>query len=305
MYNEPMNGLSIILCAYNDSLYIRDCLNNLKEIMDAADFPIEVIVKNQTSENNSAPIIEKEFPWVKLIDGANVGLSKAYNIGLSHASYKYILFLGTDAFPEKDVLPGMKDYFDSHKDVGAATCKLILEDGSLDMDAHRAFPTPWNSFTKVTGLNKLFPKSTFFNGYYLPGKNMEEPHEIDLCISHFMFTRKDILDDLNGFDENFFLYGEDVDICYRIKQAGWKIMYLPQWSAKHLKGASLGIRKTTREQYKKPLKHRLKMQMLSAQAMELFLRKHYNGKYPRPLVYSMIFSTRVLGRFRVLMETLR
>ena len=300
-----MKPLSIILCAYNDSAYIRDCLNNLKNIIDGAPLPIEVIIKNQASDNDSAPIIEAEFPWVRLIKGANVGLSKAYNMALEQALHEFVLFLGTDAFPEKETITGLVEYFESHSDVGAATCKLVLSDGSLDMDAHRAFPTPWISFTKLTGLNKLFPKSTFFNGYFLPQENLDAPHEIDLLISHFMFTRKSLLLDLGGFDENFFLYGEDVDICYRIKQAGWKIMYLPQWTAKHLKGASLGIRKTTREKFKQPLKHRLKMQRLSAQAMELFLQKHYMQKYPRVVVLLMIFSTRFLGKIRILLESLK
>ncbi len=300
-----MKALTIILCAYNDSDYIKDCLNNLKSIIDTANFPIEVIIKNNTSPKDSAPIIESEFPWIKLIKGANVGLSKAYNMALDQASHEFILFLGTDAFPEKETITGLVDYFETHPEVGAATCKLILSDGNLDMDAHRAFPTPWISFTKLTGLNKLFPNSAFFNGYFMPDKNLEEPHEIDLLISHFMFTRKSLLEEIGGFDENFFLYGEDVDICYRIKQAGWKIMYLPQWSAKHLKGASLGIRKTTREQFKQPLKHRLKMQRLSAQAMELFLKKHYVGKYPKFIVYLMVFSTKVLGWVRVVLESLK
>jgi GT2 family glycosyltransferase len=204
-----------------------------------------------------------------------------------------------------ETIQGLADYFETHIDVGAATCKLVLADGSLDMDAHRAFPTPWISFTKIFGLNKLFPNSAFFNGYFMPDKNLNEPHEIDLLISHFMYTRKSLLEKLGGFDEQFFLYGEDVDICYRIKEAGWKIMYLPQWSAKHLKGASLGIRSTTRKQFKQPLAHRLKMQKLSAEAMELFLIKHYLKKYPKFLVYFMIFSTRILGKFRVFLESFR
>jgi len=300
-----MKPLSIILCAYNDSAYIRDCLNNLKDIVDSVNFPIEVIIKNQPSNNDSAPIIESEVPWVNLIEGANVGLSRAYNMSLEQSSHEFILLLGTDAFPDKETIIGLVDYFASRPDVGAATCKLVLADGTLDMDAHRAFPTPWISLTKLTGLNKLFPKSPFFNGYFLPQKNLNEEHEIDLLISHFMFTRKNLLQELGGFDENFFLYGEDVDICYRIKQAGWKIMYLPQWSAKHLKGASLGIRKTTREKFKQPLQHRLRMQKLSAQAMELFLRKHYMQKYPRIVVLLMIFSTRFLGKIRVFLESLK
>lgn len=300
-----MRGLSIILCAYNDSEYIRDCLNNLKNIVDTVDFPVEVIIKNQPSLNNSEDIIKNEFPWVKLILGENVGLSKAYNLALSLALYDFILFLGTDAFPEKETIAGLFHFFETNPEVGAGTCKLVLANGEPDMDAHRSFPTLRNSIFKFLGLGKLFPKSSFFNEYFLPKMDMSKPHEIDLLISHFMFTRKKLIQDLGGFDEDFFLYGEDVDICYRIKQSGKKIMYFPQWTALHLKGASLGIRKTTRQKFKQPLKHRLEVQKLSAQAMELFLKKHYLTKYPRFVVWIMIYATRILGKIRVIVESIK
>ncbi len=210
-----------------------------------------------------------------------------------------------DAFPEKGVVEGLAQYFDENPKIGAATCKLVLADGSLDMDAHRAFPTPWISFCKLLGLNKFFPSSARFNGYFMPDKDLNTPHEIDMCISHFMFARKSVLDQIGGFDEDFFLYGEDVDVCYRIKQTGWRIMYLPQWKTVHLKGGSVGIRKTTRKLAKKPLAHRLKMQKLSAQAMKIFIKKHYLEKYSWPLPQLMMLSADVLGFVRVISETFR
>ncbi len=300
-----MKPVTVIICIYNEASFIEKCLSNLQGIRDSVIPDLKVIVKDNGSTDDSATIIKEKFPWVHLIVGQNDGLSKGYNQAYKEANTEYLLFLGADAFPEKDTVPGLIQYFDSHADVGAATVKLLLADESLDMDAHRAFPTPWISASRILGLNKFFPKSPILNGYFLPDRDMTQPHEIDLCISHFMFTRKSLLDKLGGFDEDFFLYGEDVDICYRIKQSGAKIMYLPMWSAHHMKGGSVGVRNTTRHLVKKPLTHRLKMQKLSTRAMELFLRKHYMNKYPKPFVYFMIYSSRVVGFLRVLAESLR
>ncbi|HLD51359.1 MAG TPA: glycosyltransferase family 2 protein [Patescibacteria group bacterium] len=302
-----MAKISIILVGTNEEKFIENCLDNLKKIKESEFEDLEVIVKDQGSTDNSVRIISENYPWVRLIKGDNEGLSRAYNIAYKQSTGKYILFLGLDAIPEPNTLTGLFNYFeeDSNRQVGAATCKLVLKDGSLDMDAHRGFPTPWNSICRLFGLGRIFPNDPFFNQYFLLGRNMEQPHEIDLCISHFMFTRRETLENISGFDELFFLYGEDVDTCYRIKQAGWKIMYLPQWKSLHWKGGSVGIRNTTRNIVKKPLKHRLKMQKLSTQAMGLFIKKHYMKKYPLPLVFLMLLTTYLLGVFRVVGESLR
>lgn len=300
-----MAKISLIICTYNELGFADSCLKNLKKIREEVLPEMEVVVKDQGSTDGSRQLIEEEHPWVKLIKGRNDGLSKAYNLAYRATNSKYLLFLGMDAFSESNTIPGIIEYFDRHKEVGAATCELILGNGTLDKDAHRAFPTPWISLTRLTGLYKLFPSSRLFNGYFLPGKNMAEPHEIDLCISHFMMVRRKVLDQIGGFDERFFLYGEDVDVCYRIKKAGWKIMYLPQWKALHMKGGSVGIRKTTRKIVKRSLGHRIKMQKLSTEAMTLFLKKHYLGKYPKCSVYFMMFATKLLGFLRILSEIFR
>ncbi len=300
-----MGRVSVIICAYNEIKFVEQCLSNLQKIRDTELNDLKVIVKDNASTDGTAEVVEQKFPWVKLIRGENKGLSYGYNIGYKASDTEFLLFLGMDAFPEAGTIPGLIEYFDKNEEVGASTCKLVLNDGSLDMDAHRGFPTPWISLTRLLGLHKIFPNSETFNGYFLPGRNMNEPHEIDLCISHFMFTRRKVLDQIDGFDEDFFLYGEDVDVCYRIKKAGWKLMYLPQFTAKHMKGGSVGIRKTTRDMVKKPLQHRLKMQRLTSEAMALFVKKHYMDKYPKLFVYLMLISSRLLGYLRVFVESLR
>lgn len=138
-------------------------------------------------------------------------------------------------------------WHNSPRRIGIATVALRLRDGMLDMDAHRGFPTPWASLTHFSGLSRTLPHSPFFNQYFLGGRDSTQPHEIDLCISHFLFVRRTLFDAIGPWDEDFFLYGEDVDFCYRTKAAGYKIMYLPQFTVTHYKGASVGVRKQSSE----------------------------------------------------------
>lgn len=293
--------VSFIICSYNEITFAKDCLTNLINI-----YPnMEIIVKDNGSTDGVVEVIERNFTNVKLIKGENVGLSKAYNIATQEAKGDYFIYMGMDAFPNKEGIKGLMDYMENSPSVGAATTKLVLKDGSIDMDAHRAFPTPWIALTRFSGLAKLFPRSPFFNGYFLPQYDLTKPHEIDLCISHFMIVRKKAFESINGFGEDFFLYGEDVDFCYRIKQAGWKIMYLPQWQTGHYKGGSVGIRKTTRNIVKKPLAHRLKMQKLSTDAMARFMKKHYSEKYPKPVLWAVYAAIFLMGRVRVLIESFK
>lgn len=298
-----MCKLAVIAITYKEKIYIKRFMDNLLKIK--ADIPdLEIVVREQGSKDGSFEILSEYKDNAKVFDTPNVGLSAGFNAALKEVTSEYVLFLGSDAYPDVITIKGLCEYFDKHPEVTLATTKLVLEDGSLDMDAHRGFPTPWNSFTRLSGLNKLFPKSNLFNGYYLPESNINEPHEIDLCVSHFMFARKSFINKIGGFDEDYFLYGEDVDFCYRVKQNGGKIMYLPMWATLHLKGGSVGIRKTTRNKDKKPLAHRIRSQRLSTIAMEIFVRKHYLKKYPLAFSYLMIYTSRLLGLFRVLKESL-
>jgi len=300
-----VNKVSIVICALNNINFAHDCLSNLQDIRDA-EFPdLRVIVLDQDSQDGTPELIENEFPWVELIRGENIGISKSYNKGYVMTDSEYVLFLGMDAFPDKGTVSGMVEYMDSHTKAGAATSQLVLNSGKVDMDAHRSLPSPWIAFTRFTGLSSIFPKSPLFNKYFLAGRDMTKDHEVELCISHFLIVRRKVLDELHGFDEDFFVFGEDVDFCYRLKRAGWKLMYVPQYSTRHTKGAVIGIRDTTRKLVKRPLKFRLKMRKLSTDAMEMFLRKHYFGKYPTIVVYLMIYSTRLLWLLRTAIEYLK
>ena len=277
--------VSVVIVNYNTSEQLKDCLNNLL----SQGIELEIIVVDNASSDDSVEMVRTNFPNVKLVEAKeNKGLAHGSNLGLEVATGDYVLYLGSDAYPEKGVIEGMVEFMDKNINIGISTCKLVLRNGSLDMDAHRGFPTPWASLTHFTKLNSLFPKSKFFNQYFLGYEDFTRPHEIDLCISHFMMVRKKVFDRVGRWDEDFFVFGEDVDFCYRVKKAGWKIMYLPQFTAIHYKGVSVGIRKESQDISKASSETKVRMKRSTTDAMKLFYRKHYSGVYPK-IIQSLVF----------------
>ena len=284
-----MIKVSVVIVNHNTKDVLRDCLANLSQISDSYGL-MEIIVVDNASSDGSVEMVKEKFHHVQLILSENKGLAAGYNKGIDRSSGEYILYLGSDTFPNEVTIKGMADYLDQNKDIGAATCELVLRNGLLDMDAHRGFPTPWASLTHFSRLNRLFPKSKIFNKYFLGWKDFSKPHEIDLCISHFMMIRKSVFEKVGRWDEDYFVYGEDVDMCYRIKQAGYKIMYLPQWEAIHYKGVGVGIRSETSDITKASIQTRSKMSRETTRAMRLFYKKHYAEKYPEFVTDIVLFA---------------
>ena len=305
---EPKK-VSVIIVNTNTNDVLRLCLENLKDSYEN----MEVIVNDTASYDGSVEMMETEFPWVRINRLPNNGLAYALNKGIESATGEYYLYLGSDGFPEKGkTIKGLVEYFDTHPDVGGAAVKLVLRSGEVDMDVHRGFPTPWVSLTHFLALDKLFPKSKLFAGYFMTYEDMNKEHEIDSCITHFLFIRKSAQDKVGPWDDKtFFLYGEDIDFCYRLKKAGYKLMYLPQFTAQHWKGVTVGVRKVSQDvASKSPVfklgdkdytrgKFRVRIQELSTEAMEAFYRKHYISQYPWIVNFLVIFAIRVLKVIRV------
>lgn len=284
--------VSAVIVNYNTKEILRDCLKNLKR----NSFPLEIIVVDNNSPDGSAEMISRQFPEVKLLAlKKNIGLAAGNNAGLKKAKGEYVLFLGSDAFPEEGAIAKLVSFMDKNPDVGISVGEVRLREGRLDKDSHRGFPTPWVALTHFTGLEDLFPKSRLFGGYFLGDKNMKVVHDIDLCTSHFMMTRKKIFEEVGYWDEDFFVYGEDVDLCWRVKKAGWRIVYVPAAKVLHFKGASVGIRKETQDITKATRATKKKMIFETTQAMLKFYRKYYKGKVYNPLILAGIS---VLAFFR-------
>lgn len=287
--------ISIIIANHNAKDVLQECLKNLYSLKT----PLEIIVVDNGSGDGSYEMVKKDFPSVIAVKQENLGISVAYNVGLSKSTGDYLLYLGSDAFPTDEALLGCIKFLEDNSNVGAVTCKLVLRDGTLDMDAHRGIPTPWTAITHFTKLNRIFPKSKIFNQYFLGYKDMAIPHEIGLCISHFLFVRKEVFSVLKKWDEDFFVYGEDVDFCYRLQEADYKLFYLPQYPVKHLKGVSVGIRKETQDITKASIETRKRMKKMSTDAMKLFYKKHFVKKYPSFITSFVLLAITIMEKIRV------
>ena len=263
--------IAVAIINYNTCSLLARCLENLFTLNEAD----EIIVVDNASSDGSAAMVASAFPTVKLLAlPENRGLTVGSNLALRETTADYLLYLGADAYPEAGVIVGLAAYMEHHPTVAIATAALRLRNGDLDMDAHRGFPTPWASLTHFSGANRLFPNAKLLNQYFLGHEDLTKEHDIDLCISHFMFTRRAVLTKIGGWDEEFFLYGEDVDLCYRVKATGYRIVYLPQFTALHVKGASVGIRKQSSDVTTASPETKFRVTTLSTQAMALFYRKH-------------------------------
>ncbi|WP_309120857.1 glycosyltransferase family 2 protein [Paenibacillus sp.] len=257
--------LSIIVVNYNTKQLTLDCIRSV--FSSATSLNYEVILVDNASTDGTIEAVRERHPEVlTLANTRNVGFSKANNQGMEIASGRYILLLNSDTIVEEHTLETMVRYMDEHADVGASGCKLVLPNGSLDEACKRGFPTPLASFYYAFGFSKLFPNHPKFNQYKLIHLAPDQTYEVDCLVGAFMLVRREVIDRIGGLDEEFFMYGEDIDWCYRIKEAGWRIMYHPATTVIHYKGAS---------SRRKPFKivyefHR---------AMWLFHRKHYVKKY--------------------------
>ncbi len=301
-----MTKVAIIIVNYNTKDILRDCLKNLLELkLEQALVDARIVVVDNGSKDGSAEMVEKEFPnsrypQVELIKTQNNGLATGYNLGMTDAEdAEYFLFMGTDAFPKPGCIEGVMDFIEKNPQAGIATAKLVLRNGKLDMDAHRGFPTPWTALTHFSGLNRLFPKSYMFNKYFMGWCDMEKPHEIDLCISHFMLVKKQVFDKIGRWDEDFFVYGEDVDLCWCAKQAGFKIYYLPQFECLHYKGVSVGTRKESLDVTKADSSTKSRMRLETTRAMRLFYQKHMSSKYHSIISFLVLFSISLMEKRRL------
>lgn len=257
--------VSILIVNYNTRQLTLDCLRSV--YASETEFTYEVIVIDNDSKDDSVQAIRLEFPLVKLIENTeNIGFAKANNQGMEAAQGRYVLLLNSDTVIQRDTLQTMVAFMDRNPITGASGCKIILPDGSLDKACKRGFPTPSASFYYAFGLSKLFPNEPRFNQYQLGYLDPDQEYPVDCLVGAFMLVRRETIEQVGGLDETFFMYGEDVDWCYRIKQAGWGIHYYPRTMIVHYKGGSARRR---------PFKiiyefHR---------AMILFHRKHYRKKY--------------------------
>lgn len=253
--------LSVIIVSYNVKYFLEQCLCSVYKAGRRID--MEVIVVDNFSSDGSREYLEPAFPWVKFYwNKENAGFAKGCNFGLKHAQGAYILFLNPDTIVGEDCFEKCIDFLRSHTQPGALGVRMIDESGRFLKESKRAFPSPTASFFKLGGLATLFPGSGFFARYYLGNLAENRPHEVDVIAGAFMMIKREVLDITGGFDEAFFMYGEDIDLSYRIQKQGYKNYYYPAVTILHFKGKS-----TPRKD--------MRYVRTFYRAMHIFVDKHY------------------------------
>lgn len=272
-----MIDLSIIIVSFNSKDFLKKCIDS---IFESSFKNLEVIIVDNASKDGSVAELERDPRIVLIANKKNIGFSAANNQGVKKASGRYILFLNPDTSVYPKTFEYMLSFMDKNKTVGAATCRVLLPNGKLDDSSHRGFPTPWNSLCFFSGLSRLFPHSRIFSGYTSGYLNLSTTHEIDALCGAFMITRKKAGSQLGWWDEDYFFYGEDIDFCFRLKEKGWKIFYVPKASVLHYKGVSSGIKNHSKHLSHADLDTRRAATTARFDAMKIFYRKHYIRKYP-------------------------
>ncbi len=225
----------------------------------------EIIVVDNASTDGAVELLQRDYPDVVTIPlDRNYGFGKANNVGIRRAKGEYILLINPDTVVQEDVLWRMMDFMAATPNAGLAGCKILNPDGSFEPASKRGFPSPWSAFSRVFGLSRLFPKSKLFGGYNLTWLDPDTSTEVEALSGCFMFFRAELLKELDGFDEDFFMYGEDLDLCWRVKEAGWQVWYHPVTYIIHLKGES--TRRSSLDSI-----------AMFYDAMEIFARKHYRS----------------------------
>ncbi len=270
-YNQQQNNesidISIVIVNYNVKDFLEQCLTSIYK--SKSNLSLEVFVVDNASTDGSIDYLLPLFKDVKFIcSDKNLGFSKANNLAIRQSKGKYLLILNPDTILGEDTLEKMYHYMENNKEVGIAGCKVLNGDGTFQVACRRGFPSPWTSFCKLFGLQKLFPKSKLFARYNQTFRSEDESYYIDAVIGAFMFCDTKLIQEIGGFDESYFMYGEDLDLCRSVQLKGRKVAYYSETSIIHFKGES------TRRSSINEVKH-------FYESMRIFAKKYF--------AYSTIF----------------
>lgn len=264
-----MIDVSIIIVNYNVKDYLEQALRSVRRAV--AGLSTEIFVVDNNSTDGSEHLFELDFQEVCFLrNQTNLGFAKANNQALKMAKGRYVLLLNPDTIVQEDTIHVMVEFMDVHSKAGAVGCKILNPDGSLQLACRRSFPTPGVALCKLIGLSRLFPRSRLFGRYNLTYLDPDEIHEVDAISGSFMFVRREAIENVGLLDEDFFMFGEDLDWCYRIKKVGWRIYYVPTTKIVHYKGES--IRRSS-----------INSLLAFYKAMYIFVQKHTKRRYLIPL----------------------
>jgi GT2 family glycosyltransferase len=271
--------LSVVIVNYNVKYYLEQCLLSIERAL--AGMQGEVFVVDNGSVDGSVAYLRSKFPWVYYIENnENCGFSKANNKAIRLARGEYVMLLNPDTIVGEGVFRSCVEFLDSHPEAGGVGVRMLKEDGSMALESRRGVPTPWTSFCKMVGLGQLFPKSQLFGRYYMQYLPTDRPVEIDIMSGACMTLRMSALKKCGLLDEDFFMYGEDIDISYRIQKAGYKNYFLPV-TILHYKGES-----TQKSSYRYAI--------VFHRAMLIFFKKHFRYNFGLFIVVSILIYFKAL-----------
>ena len=237
-----MYSCSIIIIAYNSCDFIPACLKSVRDACEGIDS--QIIVLDNGSAEPILPEIKAFFPEVLWLDSKeNLGFGKGCNLAEKQATKPNLFFINPDTVVSRDSFTKVLDFMQEHPESGTVGCRILNEDGSIQWACRRSFPTPVTAISKTIGLASLFPKSKLLASYNMTYADPDEMTEVDAISGSFFCIRRDLYESLGGFDEDFFMYGEDLDLCFKTKAAGYKNYYTPSTNILHFKGQSCRTRR--------------------------------------------------------------
>lgn len=301
--NNPI--LSVVVLNYNSAEYLPKCLLSIDK--SALTDYIEVIIADNASTDNSFTssqklnLSNKRINYIFHKNTGNVGFSTGNNQGLSvtNPNSELVLFLNPDTTVEINTLQGMISYLHQNPQIDAATCYITLAlTGQLQPDCHRGFPTPWNTFWHFFGfgLPQLFPKSKIFNGYLLGYLDYSKIQLIDCCVGAFFILKRQVGDTVGWWNEKYFMYGEDLDFCYKLKQDGFKLYFIPDYKIIHYQGVSSGLKKSKSSASRET---KVRSAKATTNAMKIFYQENLLNNYPQiihPIIY---LGIKMLETYRI------
>ena len=260
--------LSIVIVNYNVRAYLEECLQSVRKALEGIEGEVWVVDNN--SQDDSVETLRRDYPWVRLVANTeNMGFARANNLAIRQSQSDYVLLLNPDTVVEEPTLRGVLDFMDAHPEAGGAGVMMHNADGTLAPESRRGLPTPWVAGLKMLGFTKR---------YYMSHLPWDQPGRIDVISGAFCMLRRKALDQVGLLDEDFFMYGEDIDLSYRLLKGGWQNWYLP-FSITHYKGKS-----TQKTDYR--------YVHIFYQAMLIFFRKHYSHQsffYAIPVKIAIYF----------------
>lgn len=282
-----MIDLSVVIVNYNVSYFLEQCLHSV--LRASENINCEILVVDNNSVDGSVEMVRAKFPGVKLIANTdNRGFSRANNQAIRIAKGRYVLLLNPDTLVEEDTFEKSVAFMDAHPDAGGLGVKMIDGKGQFLAESKRGLPTPAVAFYKIFGLSALFPKSRVFGRYHLGYLSKDETHEIPILSGAFMLMRKSVLDEVGLLDESFFMYGEDIDLSYRIVLGGYKNYYFPKTRIIHYKGESTK-------------KSSVNYVFVFYRAMMIFAQKHFSARLARS--YSFLINFAIYLRASIAIAT--